>query len=92
VRPDIWPRPYGYKIRVYIEAEKELQELGCGWRNVIVELDGSKVYLHHNTRTATMKRDAFKALLAHNKRHKRPRLKLVVSNPPKFDGRLSGAA
>jgi len=92
VQPDIWPRPWAYKIRVYIEAEKELQELGCGWRNVIVELNGSKVHLHHNTRRATMKRDAFKAFLARNKRPKRPQLKIVVSNPPKFDERVSDAA
>ena len=92
VQEDIWPRPWGYKVRLYIEAEKELQELGCGWRNVIVELDGPRVHLHHNRRTATMKRDAFKALLARNKRPKRPQLKLVVSNLPKLDGRFSDAA
>ena len=79
----------GYKVRVYIEAEKELQELGCGWRNVIIELDGSKV---HVGRTATMKRDAFKAFLARNKRPKQAQLKLVVSNPPKLDERVSDAA
>jgi hypothetical protein len=32
VEPDIWPRPWGYKVRLYIEAEEELQALGCGWR------------------------------------------------------------
>jgi hypothetical protein len=85
VQPDIWPRPWGYKVRVYIEAEKELQELGCGWRTVIVELDGRHVHLHHNGRTATMKRDALKAFLARNRnaRRKRPSLRLVVSNLPK---------
>jgi very-short-patch-repair endonuclease len=82
----------GYKVRVYIEAEKELQELGCGWRNVIIELDGSKVHVHHNGRTATMKRDAFKVFLARNKRPKQAQLKLVVSNPPKLDERVSDAA
>ena len=92
VEPDIWPRPWGYKVRLYIAAEKELQELGCGWRIVIVELDGPLVRLHHNGRIATMKRDAFKALLARNKRPKRPQLKLVVSNPPKLDERVSDAA
>ncbi|MGH9549597.1 MAG: hypothetical protein ACRD3W_09485 [Terriglobales bacterium] len=92
VQDDIWPRPWGYKVRLHIEAEKELQELGCGWRIVIVELDGSRVRLHHNGRTATMKRDAFKALLARNKRPKRPQLKLVVDNPPKLDGRFSDVA
>jgi hypothetical protein len=92
VQPDTWPRSRGYKVRFYIEAEKELQQLGCGWRIVIVELDGSCVHLHHNGRTATLKRDAFKALLARNKRPKRPQLKLVVSNPPKPDERVSDAA
>jgi hypothetical protein len=69
---------------VYIEAEKELQELGCGWRKVIIELAGKKVHLHHNGRTATMKRAAFMAFLARNRRArgKRPQLKLVVNNPP----------
>ena len=37
VQPDIWPRPWGYKVQLYIEAEKELQELGCGRRTVIVD-------------------------------------------------------
>jgi hypothetical protein len=92
VQHDIWPQPWGYKVRLYIEAEKELQELGCGWRNVIVELDGPRVRLHHNGRTATMKRDAFKAFLARNKRPRRPQLKIVVSNPLKLDERFSDAA
>ncbi|HEX2447097.1 MAG TPA: hypothetical protein VHK26_02785 [Methyloceanibacter sp.] len=90
VQPDIWPRPWGYKVRLYIGAEEELQQLGCGWRNVIVELDGAHVRLHHNGRIATMKRDAFKAFLARNKRPKRPQLKL--SNPPKLDERFSDVA
>ena len=77
MQPDIWPRPWGHKILVYIKTEKELQELGCGWRKVIVELDGARVHVHHNGRTATMKRDAFKAFLARNKRSRRPQLKLV---------------
>jgi len=92
VQQDIWPRPWGYKVRLHIEAEEELQQLGCGWRNVIIELDGPRVRLHHNGRTATMKRDAFKALLARNKRPKRAQLKLVVSNPPKVDERCADAA
>jgi hypothetical protein len=92
VQSDIWPRPWGYKVRLYIEAEKELQELGCGWRNIIIELDGPRVRLHHNGRIATMKRDAFKAFLARNKRRKRPQLKIVVSNPPKLKERVSDAA
>jgi hypothetical protein len=87
VLPDIWPRPWGYKVNVYIEAEKELQELGCGWRTVIVEFDGSKVHVHHNGRRATMKRAAFKEFIAANKRYRKrahrrkPNLTLVVNNP-----------
>jgi hypothetical protein len=91
-QPDTWPRSWGYKGRLYIEAEKELQELGCGWRNVIVELDGPRVRLHHNGRIATMKRDAFKTFLARNKRRKRVQLKIVVRNPPRLKERVSDAA
>lgn len=92
IQQDIWPRPWGYEVRLYIEAEEELQQLGCGWRNVIVESDGERVRLHHNGRTATMKRDAFKALLARNERPRRPQPKIVVSNPPKLGERFSNAA
>src|SRR5262249_12674258 len=94
VQADIWPRPWGYNVRVYIEAEKELQELGCGWRTVIVELEGRHVHLHHNGRAATMKRDAFKAFLARNRnaRRKRPSLRLVVSNPPKVSAKFQEQA
>jgi hypothetical protein len=96
ILPDIWPRPWGYKVKLYIEAEKELQELGCGERTVVVEFDGNKVHVHHNGRMATMKRDKFKELIAANKRYRikarRPHLKLVISNPPKFDERVSDAA
>jgi hypothetical protein len=81
---DALGRVKGFQVRLCIEAEKELQILGCGWRIVIVELDGPKMRLHHNGNTATMKRPAFKALIAANKRlrRKRPVLRLVVSNPP----------
>jgi hypothetical protein len=81
---DALGRVRGFQVRLCIEAEKELQVLGCGWRIVTVELDGPKVRLHHNGNTATMKRPAFKALIAANKRlrRKRPVLRLVVSNPP----------
>jgi hypothetical protein len=74
----------GFQVRLCIEAEKELQVLGCGWRIVTVGVDGPKVRLHHNGNTATMKRPAFKALIGANKRlrRKRPVLRLVVSNPP----------
>ena len=81
---DALGRVKGFQVRLCIEVEKELQVLGCGWRIVTVELDGPKVRLHHNGNTATMKRPAFKALIAANKRlrRKRPVLRLVVSNPP----------
>jgi hypothetical protein len=68
--------------RLCIEAEKELQILGCGWRIVTIQLRGSKVLIHHNGNAAIMKRAAFKDLLAANRRvrRKRPRLRLAVSN------------
>jgi hypothetical protein len=31
VQADTWPRPWGYKVRLCIEAEKELQVLSEGW-------------------------------------------------------------
>ena len=73
----------GFKVRVCIEAEKELQVLGCGWRIVTCQVRGNKVLLHHNGSVAMMKRTAFKELLAATKRlrRKRPALRLVVSNP-----------
>ena len=75
----------GFRLRVCIESEKELQVLGCGWRIVTCQCRGNKVFLHHNGSIATMKRKAFKELLAANKRlrRKRPALRLVVSNPPR---------
>ena len=74
----------GFMLRICIEAEKELQVLGCGWRIVTCQFRGNTVLLHHNGNVATMKRPAFKALIAANKclRRKRPVLRLVVSNPP----------
>jgi hypothetical protein len=73
----------GFKVRLCIEDEKELQVLGCGWRIVTCQFRCKTVLLHHNGNTATMKRPAFKALIAANKRlrRKRPALRLVVSNP-----------
>jgi len=75
----------GFKVRVCIEAEKELQVLGCGWRIVLCQLRGNKVLLHHNGNIATMKRKAFKALVAAVRvarpKRRRPVLRLVVSNP-----------
>jgi hypothetical protein len=75
----------GFRVRLYMEAEKELQILGCGWRIVNCQFRGNKVFLHHNGNVATMKRKAFKELLAAVRaarpKTRRPRLRLVVSNP-----------
>ena len=75
----------GFRLRICIEDEKELQVLGCGWRIVTCQFRGNKVFLHHNGSIATMKRKAFKEMLAANKRlrRKRPALRLAVSNPPR---------
>ena len=85
---DIWQTelgfpPMGFRVRVGIETEKELQPLGCGWRIVTCQFRGDKVLLHHNGNTAKMKRTAFRAFIAANKklRRKPARLRLVVSNP-----------
>jgi hypothetical protein len=73
----------GFRLPICIETEKELQVHGCGWRIVTCQFRGKTVLLHHNGNTATMKRDAFKTLIAANKRlrRKRPTLRLVFSNP-----------
>jgi len=78
----------GVRIRICIEGEKELQILGCGWRIVTCQFRGNKVLLHHNGNVATMKRKAFKELLAavraarpKSRRPRPPSLRLVVSNP-----------
>jgi hypothetical protein len=78
-------RVKGFKIRICIEAEKELQVLGCGWRVVTCQFRGNKVLLHRNGNVATIKRKAFKELLsavrATRPKRRRPYLRLVVSNP-----------
>ena len=61
----------GIRARVFINAQNELQVLGCGQRAVTIQLRGNKVLLHHNGNTATMKRPDFKAFLAHNKEVRR---------------------
>jgi hypothetical protein len=75
----------GFRVRLCIEAEKELQVLGCGWRIVTCQLRGDKVLLHRKGNVATMKRKAFKELLAAVRlarpKRRRPSLRLVVSNP-----------
>ena len=74
----------GFTLRICIEGEKELQILGCGWRIVTCQFRGNKVLLHHNGSIATMKRKAFKelvaALRAVRPKGRRPSLRLVVSN------------
>jgi hypothetical protein len=75
----------GFQVRLCIEAEKELQVLGCGWRIVTCQFRGNKLLLHHNGSIATIKREAFKELLAAVRavrpKKRRPSLRLVVSNP-----------
>jgi hypothetical protein len=58
----------GIRARVFINAQEELQILGCGQRVVTIQLRGKRVLVHHNGNTATMKRPAFKAFIAHNKK------------------------
>jgi hypothetical protein len=61
----------GIRARVFINAQEELQVLGCGQRVVTIQLRGNKVLLHHNGNTATMKRPAFKEFLALNRAARR---------------------
>jgi hypothetical protein len=56
----------GMRARVFINAQEELQVLGCGQRIVTIQFRGKTVLLHHNGNTATMKRPAFKEFLARN--------------------------
>ena len=72
----------GFRVRLSIDAETELQVLGCGWRIVTCQFRGNNVLLHHNGSVASMKRQAFRALVSANRhlRRKRPKLRLVVSN------------
>jgi len=83
----------GFKLRLCIETEKELQVLGCGWRTVTCQFRGNNVLLHHSGNTATMKRKAFKELVVAMRagRPKRPRLRLVVSNSTAFIARAEAA-
>jgi hypothetical protein len=57
----------GIRARVFINAQEELQVLGCGQRIVTIQLRGKEVLLHHNGNTAKMKRSAFKEFLKRNK-------------------------
>jgi hypothetical protein len=81
----------GFRLRLCIDAEKELQVLGCGWRIVTCQFRGNNVLLHHNGSVASMKRQAFGDLISANRhlRRKRPKLRLVVSHP---ESRIKRAA
>ena len=74
--------PRGFRLRLCIDNEKELQVLGCGWRIVICQFRGHMILLHHHKNVATMKREAFSDVVAANRRlrRKRPKLRLVVFN------------
>jgi hypothetical protein len=58
-------------IRVRLFLEDEAPTLGSGQRLIVCQLRGKKVILHHASYSATIKRDAFKALVAANKRYRR---------------------
>jgi hypothetical protein len=97
---ELVPPLKGFLVRLYFELEAP--DIGCGQRLVLCQFRANKVYLYHYRedgrwmRSTTIRRDVFKDLVAANKRYRikaqRPQLKLVVSNPPKFDERVSDAA
>jgi hypothetical protein len=97
---ELVPPLKGFLVRLYFELEAP--DIGCGQRLVLCQFRGKKIRLYHYRedgqwmRSTTVRRDVFKDLVAANKRRRikaqRPQLKLVVSNPPKFDERVSDAA
>jgi hypothetical protein len=97
---ELVPPLRGFLVRLYFELEAP--DIGCGQRLVLCQFKGEEVRLYHYhedgqwMHSTTISRDVFKDLVAANKRHrikaKRPQLKLVVSNPPKFNERVSDAA
>jgi hypothetical protein len=84
----------GFPIRLILEMEAPI--IGSGNRLVTVQFRTAQrkkkiekfVELHCEGRTETIRREAFKALVASNKqyrqRNKPKTLRLVVSNPPRF--------
>jgi hypothetical protein len=86
----------GFRIRICIDGEKELQILGCGWRIVTCQFRDKKVLLHHNGCVAITKRTAFKKLLAAVRavrpKRKRPSLRLVISTERPTQTTLNQAA
>jgi hypothetical protein len=84
----------GFTVR--LGFEDEVPAIGSGLRTVLVQFRGKKVILHHASYTATIKRDAFKALVAASKRYRKrnrhvPTLRLVVNNGPAFDAMTKAA-
>ena len=84
----------GFRLRICIDTEKELQVLGCGWRIVTCQFRGNNVLLHHNGNVGSMKRQGFKDLVVANRRlrRKRPKLRLVVSNAEARMAKIKQAA
>ena len=84
----------GFTVRLILQDEAP--QIGSGYRKVVCQFRGKKVILQHSGYAQVIKRDTFKELVAANKRYRmeaqRPQLKLVVSNPPKLDERVSDAA
>jgi hypothetical protein len=84
----------GFTVRLFLKDEAP--KIGSGYRKVLCQFRSNKVVLHHGGYMQAIKRQVFKALIAANKRYRiepqRPQLKLVVSNPPKLDERVSDAA
>ena len=84
---ELAPPLQGFRVRVLFEDEAPA--IGSGQRLVLCQFRGKKVILHGGGYTATIKRDAFKELVASNRRYRKrdpqrrkPLLKLVVNNPP----------
>jgi hypothetical protein len=97
---ELVPPLNGFLVRLYFELEAP--DIGCGQRLMLCQFRGNKVCLYHYRvdgqwmRSTTVPRDVFRDLVVANKRYRikaqRPQLKLVVSNPPKLDERVSDAA
>jgi hypothetical protein len=86
----------GFRVRLCFNDE--VPAIGSGWRVITCQFRGGRVILHHAGYAATLKRDVFKErvvatrLCIERSGPKRPQLKLVISNPPKFDEGLSDVA
>ena len=75
--------PKGFRIRLTLEDE--VPTIGSGYCLVTVQFRGKKVHLYHGCYVATMKRDAFKELLAANKRSRKRNpveVDLLPADPP----------